>query len=165
MSNTNSLPKYMTALIPKTTSPFCHEWQRASHWEVVISSSPKELTPSSSSASSSLEPLSLRSSFEACGDGDGDTLKTPMIAYRGVIRPARVFTWHNSSLRVSRRASMRSSWAMMALKVTPPTEEGATVDGAKEAGGVAISDYGHFGRIWALLHLMDSLLMAPMMVK
>ena len=37
----------MTTLKSKTTSPFCHECQRISHWEAVISSSPKELASSS----------------------------------------------------------------------------------------------------------------------
>ena len=43
---------------------------------------------------------------------------------------------------------MRSSCAMMASSVTPPTEEeeeGAEVDGAEWAGGVAVSVCGHFG--------------------
>ena len=66
-------------------------------------------------------------------------MKPPMIAYRCAIRPTQVFTCHNLSPRVSRRASMCTSYAMMALSVTPPTEEkGAEEDGAEEAGGVAI---------------------------
>ena len=41
---------------------------------------------------------------------------------------------------------MRISYAMMALRVTPPAEEeGAEVDGVEEAGGVAISVRGRFG--------------------
>ena len=31
ISYTNSPPKTMTTLIPKTTPPFCHEWQRVSN--------------------------------------------------------------------------------------------------------------------------------------
>ena len=143
MSYANSPPKYMTTLIPKTTSHFCHEWQRASHWEAVISSSPEELASSSSSASSL---ASSPSSSEACGDGDGDAVKPPMIAYRHAIWPTWVFTWHNSSLRVSRWASMCSSCAIMATRVIPlMEEEGVNVDGSKWAGRVVILVRGRFG--------------------
>ena len=55
MSYTNSPPRYKTTLKPKTTPPFCHEWQRASHWEVVISSSVEELASSSSTVASGEE--------------------------------------------------------------------------------------------------------------
>ena len=150
---------------PKLLPLFCHEWQRASHWKAVISLSSEELAPSSSSASSSLEPSSSPSSSEAYGDGDRDVVKPPMTTCHA-IRPTWVFTWHNSSLRVSRRASVCSSWAMMASRVTPLVEEkGAEVDGVKEAGGVIVSFSGHFGRSWGLLHLTDAPLMAPIMVK
>ena len=47
MSYTNSPLKYKTTFKTKTTSPFCHEWLRVSHWEVVISSSLEELATSS----------------------------------------------------------------------------------------------------------------------
>ena len=41
----------------------------------------------------------------------------------------------------------------MALRATPPAEEeGVEVDGAEEAGGVAISVLGRFGRNWASFH-------------
>ena len=41
---------------------------------------------------------------------------------------------------------MRISYAMMAFRITPPIEEeGAKVDGAKEAEGVAVSVHGRFG--------------------
>ena len=41
---------------------------------------------------------------------------------------------------------MRTNYAMMALRVTSPTEEeGAEVDGVEEAGGVAVSICGRFG--------------------
>ena len=61
---------------------------------------------------------------------------------------------------------MRSSCAMMALRVTPPVEEqGAEVDGVEEAKGVAILVRGRFGQSWASLRLTDVPLMAPMMVK
>ena len=132
----------MTTLIPKSTPPFCHEWQRASHWEAIISSLLEELACSSSSSSSSLEPLS--SSSKACGDeeGDGDVTKPHMRACHRVIQLTRVFTWHNLSLRVSRRASMHSSYTVMVASVKPPLEE----EGAEEARGVAISVHGCFGR-------------------
>ena len=43
---------------------------------------------------------------------------------------------------------------MTALRVTPPVdEEGADVEGAEEAGGVAIFVLGRFGRNWATLRL------------
>ena len=144
--NKNTPPKYITTLISKTTPPFCHEWQRVSHWEAIISSSTKELAPSSSSSSSLLEPSSSLSSFEACGDGDEEAVKPPMTAYRHAIRPTWVFNWHNLSLRVSMRESMHTSCATMALRVTSPTkEEGVDVDGAKEAGGATVSVCGCFG--------------------
>ena len=44
-------------------------------------------------------------------------------------------------------------------------EEGAEVDGAEWVGGVAVSVRGHFSRSWALLHLTDTVFMAPMMEK
>ena len=41
---------------------------------------------------------------------------------------------------------MCTSYAMMALRVTPPTEEeGEELDGAKETGGVAALVRGRFG--------------------
>ena len=71
------------------------------------------------------------------------------------LSPTRVFTWYNSSLRVSRRASMCTSYAMMALRVTLPVEEeGAKIDGAEEARGVAVSIRCCFNRNWASVHLM-----------
>ena len=48
---------------------------------------------------------------------------------------------------------MRTSCAMMASSITPPTEdEGAKVDGALEAGGVAVSVRGRLGLSCASLH-------------
>ena len=47
---------------------------------------------------------------------------------------------------------MRTSYAMMTLKVTPLAEdEGAEVDGAVEAGGVAVSIQGRLDLSCALL--------------
>ena len=61
---------------------------------------------------------------------------------------------------------MHSSYAMMASRVTPPTEEkGAKVDGAEEAGGGGVLVYGCFSQSWASLHLMDTPLMAPIILK
>jgi len=41
---------------------------------------------------------------------------------------------------------MRWSCTVTASKVTPPVEEeGADVDGAKDAGGVVVSIYDHLG--------------------
>ena len=81
MSYANSPPKYVTTLIPKTTPPFCHKWQRASHWEAIIFSLLEELASSSLLSSSSPKPSSLSSSSEACGDGDGDAVKLPRTAF------------------------------------------------------------------------------------
>ena len=47
---------------------------------------------------------------------------------------------------------MRTSYAMMASRVTPPAEEGAEVDGEEEAGGVTVSVHGPFDQSWASLH-------------
>ena len=42
---------------------------------------------------------------------------------------------------------MRCSCAMTPSRVTPRAdEEGADVEGVKEAGGVIVSIHGHFGR-------------------
>ena len=41
---------------------------------------------------------------------------------------------------------MRTSYAMMASRVTPPAEEGVEVDGVEEAEGVAVSVRGHFSQ-------------------
>ena len=61
---------------------------------------------------------------------------------------------------------MHSSYAMMASRVTPlAKEEGAEVNGVEWARGVAISVRGHFDRSWALLCLMNTALIAPMMEK
>ena len=81
----------MATLIPKTTPLFCHEWQSVSHWEVVITSSPKKLAPSPTSASSLPEPSSSLSSSEACGDGDEETVKPPITACHCAIWLTRVF--------------------------------------------------------------------------
>ena len=153
---------------PKTTLPFCHEWQRVSHWEVIISFSLEKLASSSLSSSSSIEPLSASSSSEASRkeEGDGDAVKPPMRACRHVIRLTRVFTWYNSIVSVSRQASMRSSCTMTASSVTPPLKEkGAEVDGMEGAGGVVILVHGCFSRSWASLRRTDATLMAPMTVK
>ena len=54
----------------------------------------------------------------------------------------------------------------MASRVTPHAEEEEVeVDGAEEAGGVAVSVCGHLGRSWALLHLMIAASMAHMKEK
>ena len=84
---------------PKTTPPFCHEWQRVR----VSSRHPVIAGWTSIPISSSL------SSSDALGGGEGDSMKPPRRACRLAIQPTRVFTWHNSSLRVSRRVSRRAS--------------------------------------------------------
>ena len=55
---------------------------------------------------------------------------------------------------------------MIALSDTPPSkEEGADVDGAVEAEGVAISVRGRFGQSWASLRLTVVASMAHMTKK
>ena len=90
--------------------------------QAVISSSPIELASLSSSSSSPPEPSSSPSSSEAYGDGDGEAVNQPITTYHHAIRPTQVFTWHNSLLKVSRRAFMHLSCVMMASRVTPPAE-------------------------------------------
>ena len=58
---------------------------------------------------------------------------------------------------------MHCSCAMIASRVTPPVdEEGADVEEAKEAGRVAVSICGCFGRSWASLRLTIAASMAHM---
>ena len=153
----------MTTLISKLLHLFVTSDKGQVH-QVDISSSLGELAPSSSSASSLSKSLS--SSLDAVGEGEEATMKPPMVAYHRVIWPTRVFTWHNSSLRVSRWASMRTSCAMMASSVIPPIEdEGAEVEGAVEVRGAAVSIRGCLNRSWASLHLTVALSMAPMTEK
>ena len=61
---------------------------------------------------------------------------------------------------------MCTSCAIMALRVTPLTEEkGVEVDGVEEAGGVVVSVHGCFGQSWASIHLMVATSMAHMTEK
>ena len=56
---------------------------------------------------------------------------------------------------------MHCSYAMTALRVTPPAdEEGADVEVAKEAEGVAVSVCGRIGRSWTSLRLTVAASMA-----
>ena len=136
ISYTNPPPMSIT-LISKLLTLFVTSDKGQVH-QVDISSSLGELASSSSLASSLLEPSSLLSS-DASGEGEEATVKPPMAAYRHAIRLTWVFTWHNSSLRVSRWACMRASCAMMVSSVTPLAEdEGAEVDGAAETRGAAV---------------------------
>ena len=68
ISYTSSPLNKKTTLTCKTTSLFCHEWQRVHHWEVVISSSLEELEPLASSLSSS---PSEEDSSAGSGEGEG----------------------------------------------------------------------------------------------
>ena len=55
---------------------------------------------------------------------------------------------------------------MTTSRVTPPAdEEGADVEGAEEAGGVAVSIHGNFSRSWASLRLTIATFMAHMTEK
>ena len=162
MSYTDSPPKYKTTLKPKITPFFCHEWQRVSHWEIVISSSLEELASLSSSSSASSSSL-----VEAFGEGDEEGAKPPRRACRCAIRLTWVFTWHISLVKESRQVSMHWHCTMMALRVTPPTVEveGAEKEGIAEAVGSVVSTCSCFDWSWASLHRTEPTLMASMMVK
>ena len=149
----------MTTLISKLPLLFVTS-DKGQVYQVDISSSLGKLTSSSSSTSSLSEPSSLSSS-DVGGEGEEATMKPSMTACCRAIRPTWVFTWHNSSLRVSRRASICTICAMMASSVTLPTED----EGAVEAGGATISVCVHLGRSWASLRLTLAASMAPMMKK
>ena len=61
---------------------------------------------------------------------------------------------------------MCCSCVMTTSRVTPPAdEEGADVEGAEEAGGVAVSIHGNFSRSWASLRLTIATFMAHMTEK
>ena len=61
---------------------------------------------------------------------------------------------------------MRTSYAIMASSVTPPTEEeGVEVDGAIEAGGATIYIWGCLERSFAKFRLTVAASMAHMNVK
>ena len=61
---------------------------------------------------------------------------------------------------------MRTSCAMMASSVTPPTDdEGAKMDGAVEVGGDAVYVWGHLDLSCASLHQMVAASMAPIKKK
>ena len=148
MSCSNSPPKHKTTFIPKTIPHFCHKWQRVSYWEIVILSSLEELASSSSSA-------------KAFREGDGEVAKPPRRACQRAIGLTRVFTWHISSERKSRRVSMPWSCAMMAFKVTPLTAkvEEAGEEGTAEATGSTVSVRGRFSRSWTSLCRTETVLM------
>ena len=132
----------MTTLISKLLPLFVTSDKGQVH-QVDILSSLGERAPSSSSASSLSEPSSFSSS-EASGDGEEATVKPPITACHRMIWPTRVFTWHNSSLKVSR-------WA--------------EVDGPVEAGGAADYVGGCLGLSWAALWLIVVVFMAPITEK
>ena len=136
ISYVNFPPMYMITLIPKLLPLFVTN-DKGKVTQAVILLSLEELASSSSLSS---ESPSLSSSSEAFGKGEGDSTKPPRRACHQAIRATQVFTWHNSSLRVSRRASMHWSYAMIVSRVIPPAkEEGADMDGDEEAEGAAIS--------------------------
>ena len=59
---------------------------------------------------------------------------------------------------------MRTSCAMMASSVTPPTEdEEVEVDGAVEVGGAAVCVWGYLSLNCAVLHRIVATSMAPYM--
>ena len=61
---------------------------------------------------------------------------------------------------------MRTSCAMMALRVTPPAEdEGAEVDEVEEVGGEAVSIRGHLGLSCTSLRQTRATSMALIIVK
>ena len=151
-----TLPLRMTTLISKTTSPFCHEWQRKK-----VSS--RHLIGRASISISIIVitiiiTLILKSEVtREGGEGVASGAKPPIDTCRRTIRSIRTFTWYNSIESVSRRTSMRCSCAMMSLKVTSPKEDGgadvdgAEWDGAEREGGAAESDCLDWN--WASLRL------------
>ena len=69
---------------------------------------------------------------------------------------------------------MRTSYAMMALRVTPPAkdevaevegEKEVEVEGVEEVRGIAFSIHGHLGRSWASLYQTIAASMAHIMEK
>ena len=56
---------------------------------------------------------------------------------------------------------------MITSSITPPTEEveGAEVDVVEWAGKVTVSVCGRFSQSWALPHLTNTALMAPITMK
>ena len=136
ISYTNHFPMSMATLIFKTTSSFCHEWQMVS----ISSRHPVIAGWASISIIIIIIVIEVIVIILGClGRRKGDSTKPPRRACHLVIWLTRVFTWHNSSLRVSRRASICWSCAMIASRVTPlEEEEGAKVDRAEEVGGAAI---------------------------
>ena len=131
--------------------------------QVDISSSLGEPSSSSLASSSLSEPSLLLFSDASRKEA---TVKPPITACHRAIQPTRVFTWHNSSLRVLRRASMCTSCAMMALSVTPPTEdEGAKVDGEIDAGGAVVCVWGYLSLNCAMLHRTVAIAMAHIYEK
>ena len=108
------------SLITKTTSPFCHQWQRVNHWQTVISSSCVE--PEASSLSPS--PLS-EDSTEGLGKGEG--AKPPRQDCQRVIRLNLVFFWHISSERwlsqLPKSTRISLSWSRMAARDASTLEE------------------------------------------
>jgi len=145
MSYTNSPPKYKT-LKTKTTPPFCHEWQRASHLEVVISSSLEELASSSSTASSSAE---------AFGEGEGGAklaMRACLWQYdRLGYSSDTSHLWDSQDNHQSKPPFAKA--APWASRVTPPTgeREGAKEDGTAKAVGLVVSTRGRFNWSWASL--------------
>ena len=85
ISSTNPSPMSMTTLISKLL-PFFVMSDKGQVHQVDISSSLGELAPSSSLASSLLEPSSL-SSLDISGEGEKVAVKPPMVACCHAIRP------------------------------------------------------------------------------
>ena len=142
-----TLPLCIWLLLYPKLHPFFVTNDKGKVTQEVISSSLGELASSSLSSLLLSESPSSSSSSDAFGKGEGDSMEPPRWACHLAIQPTQVFTWHNSSLSVSRQASMHCSYAMTSLRVTPPTDEkGVDVEGAEEAGGAANSVYGRFGR-------------------
>ena len=90
ISYTNPSPISMTTLISKLL-PLLVTSDKGQVRQVDISSSLGKLAPSSSLASSLLEP-SLFTSSDASGDREEAIVKSPMTACCHAIQPTRVFT-------------------------------------------------------------------------
>ena len=159
-----TLPLNTWLLSSQNYSHFCHDWQR-------VSNSSSHLIVTKRASILILINITIRVtmsvlSSEASREGEGDSIKPTRRAYYCAIWPTWVFTWHNSSLTVSRRASMHWSWVMISLRVTPLVEEeGPDVDGVEEAEEVTVSVCGRLDWSWASLCLMVAASMAHMTKK
>ena len=73
----------------KTTPPFCHEWQRVYHWDVIISLSYSKPKPEPEASSSSSPPSEEEDSSTCSNEGEGT--KSPSWDWRRAMQPILMF--------------------------------------------------------------------------